>query len=167
LGLKIGLKAGKRANPIRDLTTKEQVLQVYRNFSGVCCDYEYKKGIADNREPDVSEALDYINKKFVFKVPTDTEEILGYIDGCYKPFKCEIKHNLEELYGDNLKRYFVDEVLAHIQRANYIDRSEINKFTNKIPIKNGLFNLLTREIEPFDPEQISLAIVRKSSFKPS
>ena len=45
-------------------------------------------------------------------------------------------------------------VSAHLQRANYVKREEINCYTNSIPIQNGLFNLLTREITPFDPEQI-------------
>jgi len=108
----------------------------------------------NNEELDMAEALKHLNGKYVFKVPTDTEEILGYEEGQYKPYKCAIKHELKEFYGDNLKRNFVDEVLAHIQWKNYIERKKINKFTNKIPIQNGYFNFVTHDVEPFTPEEI-------------
>jgi len=118
--------------------------------------FQPKKKQANNANPDMGKILILLNAEFIFKCPTDTEEILGYEDGQYKPFKHVIKNKLEKLYGDALKRNFVDETLAHIQRANYIERKEINKFINKIPLQNGLFNLLNREVEPFDSEQVSL-----------
>jgi len=119
-----------------------------------CQVFQSKKKRANSTDPDMGEILTLLNDEFVFKCPTDTEEILGYEEGQYKPFKCVIKHKLEKLYGDDLKRAFVDETLAHIQRANYVERKEINKFINKIPLQNGLFNILNREVEPFGSEQV-------------
>jgi phage/plasmid-associated DNA primase len=103
---------------------------------------------------DMKEALEHLTGKFVFKVPTDTEEILGFEDGNYRPYKHMVKQELAGLYKEDLTRSFVEEVLAQIQWTNYIEREEINNFTIQIPIKNGFFNLLTRELEPFDPEQV-------------
>ena len=79
----------------------------------------------------MGKTLDILNEKYSFVCPTDTEEILGFEEGKYKPFKCVVKNVLEDHYGKNLKRNFVDETLAHIQRKNYIERKEINKITKK------------------------------------
>lgn len=101
----------------------------------------------------MKDALELLNKN-IYKCPTDTEKVLVYNDGIYEKAKPLIWKILEEKYGEQLKKQFVEEAYAHLQRANIIDREEINKFTNKIPIKDGLFNLLTRETEPFDPKQV-------------
>ena len=108
---------------------------------------------SQKNEPDMGFALELLNKH-TYKCPTDTEEVLVYNDGLYEPAKPLIWNILESEYGDDLKRHFVDEAYAHLQRANIIKREEINRYTNKIPIKNGLLNFLAREVEPFDPEQI-------------
>jgi len=121
---------------------------------GACELFQPKYKAKTGEDPDMKETLDLLNDKFVFKVPTDTEEILGYEEGKYKPFKCVIKDLLEKQYGDSLKRGFVDETLAHIQRANYIERKEINKFVNKLPIQNGIFHFVTHDVKPFDPEEV-------------
>jgi P4 family phage/plasmid primase-like protien len=139
---------------IKGLTNKKQVLEAYKKFSGVCTDYKQKREAKNKKEPNMTEALEHLNINYIFKVPTDTEEILGYEEGIYKPFKWEIKDLLEKQYGDKLKRSFVDETLAHIQRANYIERKEINKFINKLPIQNGIFHFVTHDIKPFKPEEV-------------
>ena len=112
---------------------------------------KYKKKASEELE--MNETLELLNKH-IFKCPTDSEKLLVYTDGIYEPAKPLIWDLLESQYGANLKRNFVEEAYAHLQRANTIDREKINQYTNKIPIKNGLFNLLTRETEPFDPEQV-------------
>jgi len=111
-------------------------------------------GYTRNSSVLMGQTLNYLNQKFIFCVPTDTEEILGYDEGEYRPFECVLKKELETLFGEELKREFVNETLAHVQRANYVERSEINKFGDKIPIQNGLFNLATHNIEPFPPKEI-------------
>ena len=112
---------------------------------------KYKKTL--NEELEMSEALELLNKH-IYKCPIDTENVLVYNDGIYEKAKPLIWKILESEYEDDLKRHFVDESYAHLQRANTIRREKINQYINKIPIKNGLFNLLTREIEAFDSEQV-------------
>ena len=112
---------------------------------------KYKK--KNNEELDMGEALKLLNK-YRFKCPTDTEKVLVHNDGIYEEAKPLIHNILENEYGNRLKRHFVDEAYAHLQRANYIERQEINQYTNKIPIQNGLFNLNTHELEAFDSEQV-------------
>ena len=102
---------------------------------------------------DMKEALELLNEN-VFKCPTDSETLLVYEEGIYRKAKPLIWNILESEYGNKLKRSFVDEAYAHLQRANTIDRSEVNKQTNILPMQNGLFNLLTGDLTAFDPEQV-------------
>jgi hypothetical protein len=65
-----------------------------------------------------------------------------------------IEQELERLLGIHLTKYHTNEVLGHIIRSSYTDRSEFNKPGEIIPVKNGLLNLRTRELELFTPEKI-------------
>jgi len=107
----------------------------------------------NSEQPDMGEALKLLNK-YRYICPTDTKKVLVYNDGIYENAEPLIHKLLEEKYGEDLKKHFVEEAYAHIQRANYVEREQINKFTNKIPLQNGLFNLQTRELEPFSPDEI-------------
>ena len=136
--------------PISAGKTKTEALELYNQLHGTCFEYKKKTKIKLEKELEMKETLDCLYEKYTFKCPTDTEEILGEKDGQYIAFECVIKHELETLYTEDLKRIFVAEVLAHIQRANYIEREEINKFRNKIPLQNGLFDFETKTLESFD-----------------
>jgi len=113
---------------------------------------EFKQKTQKN-EPDMGFALQRLNN-YVFKCPIDSEELLVYNNGIYEPAKTLVHQLLETEYKECLKRHFVDEAYAHLQRANYIKRTKINQYINKIPLQNGLFNLYTRELEDFDSNQI-------------
>ena len=134
---------------------KKRDLNVVACFpTDVACELfqqKYKK--QNGEEPKMEDSLELLNKH-IFKCPTDTEKVLIYIKGTYINAKPTIWKMLETKYGEQLKRNFVDESYAHLQRANTIDRQKINQFTNTIPIQNGLFNILTREVTPFDSEQV-------------
>ncbi len=112
-----------------------------------------KKEECKEISPDMEEALKFLDA-YRFKCPTDTKEVLVYEDGVYKPAEAFIHTILESNYKEKLKRFFVEEVYAHLQRANYVERAEINMDKSIIPLKNGLFNLETKEIEDFNPDYI-------------
>ena len=117
------------------------------------CDLFQPKFNSKIEELEMCEALKLLNEHS-YKCPSDTKEVLFFRNGVYESAESLIHSILESSYGDVLKRHFVDEAYAHLQRANYVDRSEINQYKNKIPLQNGLFNLNTRELEAFDSEQI-------------
>ena len=133
--------------------SRKEALAIYE-YKGneICTDFRANRKKLD--KPEISEALNQFNNKFVFKVPTDTGEILGYNNGIYIPFKCKIKQFLEEQYEDRINRSFVAEILAHIQRGNFIERKEMNVFNGKIPLENGFFDINTRELTPFNKEHV-------------
>lgn len=101
----------------------------------------------------MSYVLEVLNKhKYI--CPVDTEEVLIYEEPIYKPAKATIHKILELEYGEFLNRSFVEESYAHLQRANYLEREEINKFFNSIPLKNGMFNLAPEILEKHTPENL-------------
>ena len=138
---------------IEGVKSKGEAKTKYEEFAGICGDYTLKTVSVDDKEPEMKDALDLLNEQ-IFKCPSDSEELLVYEDGIYKSAKPFIWKTLEDTYGDKLKRCFVEEATAHLQRANIIDREEVNKQSNILPMKNGLFNLLTGELKPFDSEQV-------------
>ena len=121
--------------------------------SDPACELFQPKYRSKSEELEMSSALEQLNE-YVYRCPTDTKELLVYRDGVYEPAEPFVHFVLEKSYGDVLNRHFVDEAYAHLQRANYIERSEVNRFVNKIPLQNGLLNLNTREVEPFDSDQV-------------
>lgn len=105
-------------------------------------------------EIEMEKAIQDINNKFKIKCPVDTRELLLYNNGCYIDGSWRIEETLEEVFGDEMKSHFVEEVLKHLERQNFIEREEINKISHKIPVKNGLLNLNKLKLEKFDSKQI-------------
>ncbi len=54
------------------------------------------------------------------------------------------------------KRYFIEEVVAFIRDTNYISRDKFDHDIHRIPVKNGVLNLNTLTLEPFDPQLYAL-----------
>jgi len=91
---------------------------------------------------------------FTFKTPTDLEDIYYYDDGVYRTAEHMIKGLVETWLGEQGTTYIINEVLGHIRRKSYCDRSEFNKYQGLIPVQNGLLDLKTLKLQPFDKEQV-------------
>ena len=50
------------------------------------------------------------------------------------------------MLGSKASNYIINEVLGHIKRSSYVERSEFNKYDNVIPVLNGLLNLKTLKL---------------------
>lgn len=57
-----------------------------------------------------------------------------------------------KLLGEKFKNVHVLEVLKHIRYTNYISPMILGNNSEKIVVKNGVLNLYTNELTPFDPE---------------
>lgn len=90
-----------------------------------------------------------------YVTPRDTETILRYVDGIYRPDGATyIKEAVESAVdGNNITTRATSEVLGHIQRRTYIDRDEFDKDPNEIVVKNGVLNTKTFEFTPHDPSK--------------
>lgn len=97
-----------------------------------------------------AEMLAILHDKYQFITTEDTKTIYYYKDGVYEEAERLIEAEIEQHLGIANSRYFCNEIIGHLQRENYIDRDTINTDKTRIPLKNGLFNLDTFELEPFD-----------------
>jgi P4 family phage/plasmid primase-like protien len=98
--------------------------------------------------------IEIFKQKYIFKTPTDTEELHYYDDGIYKPAEHKIKKELETELGAKISTHHANEIIEHLKWHSYINREEFNKYNGLIPLQNGLFNLETLTLNPFDSTQI-------------
>jgi len=87
----------------------------------------------------------------------DTEEILVYRSGKYvSGGEGEIKRQLEQMVGNDLRNNTVEEVLGHIRRRTFKRREEFDADPFVLNLKNGLLDLRTYELRAHSPEYLSL-----------
>jgi P4 family phage/plasmid primase-like protien len=106
------------------------------------------------KERHLEEVLERLRSEFIFKTPTDLRDLFYYEDGIYKPAQCKIEGLLEKELGARASAHFVCEVLEHLKHGSYVERCEFNKFTGSVPVLNGLLDLTSLELKPFDPNMI-------------
>jgi putative DNA primase/helicase len=98
---------------------------------------------------DKEKAIDYLMFLYYFLTTKDDEELLVYKDGVYVlEGEVVIKETLEEVLQSILSTYDLKEIINHIKRRTYIDRSEFNKDKEWLNLKNGLLNWKTKEFKP-------------------
>jgi|GEM_PF-681314 len=94
-----------------------------------------------------------IMSQIQFVTLVDTEEVWYYSDGIFRPGgEAIIKALCQEYLGEEANTHRVNEVIGHIQRSTYIERSEFDKNINLIAVENGVLNLETRELLPHSPD---------------
>ena len=109
------------------------------------------KEVKDQR---LEEVLDRLRSEYTFKTPMDLRDLYYYCDGIYKPAECLVEGLLERELGASASSHFVDEVLEHLKRGSYVERSLFNRYEGSVPVLNGLLSLTTLELKPFDPNCI-------------
>jgi len=98
---------------------------------------------------------DEIMSEVRFATLTDTEEVWYYDtkSGIWRPNgEIVIKTLCEKYLGEEANRYRVNEVVAHIQRSTYVDRSIFDRNIELIAVENGVLNLITGELLPFSSD---------------
>jgi P4 family phage/plasmid primase-like protien len=98
--------------------------------------------------------VDRLQSEFTFKTPSDIEKIYFFNEGVYEEAEITIKELVEKWLGTKISSGFIEEVLGHIRRSSYVKRSEFNKASAIIPVKNGLLDLDTDTLSPFDKDKI-------------
>ncbi|MEM1671414.1 MAG: phage/plasmid primase, P4 family [Archaeoglobaceae archaeon] len=98
---------------------------------------------------------DRILQEMKFITLIDTEEIWYYdeTEGMWKPNgEIIIKELCERYLGEETNTHRVNEVIGHIQRLTYVDRSIFDRNIELIALENGVLNLRTGELLPFNPD---------------
>ena len=99
------------------------------------------------------EATEYI---YVTRDDLKTEFWI-YKDGVYIPHgKTYIREVCRKVLGDAFTAHLANEVINKIEVDNFIDAKEFfnSEPVEEIPIKNGILNVMTKEIKPFTPKKI-------------
>lgn len=76
--------------------------------------------------------------------------------GLYEPAEILIEQLVQNELGEDCKIHMVTEVKGSIQRQTYISREQIGHNLNKIPIENGVYDLETETVEPYNQDMVFL-----------
>lgn len=99
------------------------------------------------------EYADCLQQNYKFKTYSDTKEILVYKDGIYqKNGDTVIAEETQRLASKWCSKRLVSEVEGVIQRRTFTDRRLFNNDFSKIVVENGILDLDTLTLSPFDPE---------------
>ena len=101
------------------------------------------------KEHELEEVLEWLRSEFIFKTPTDLRDLFYYEEGIYKPAECKIEGLLEKELGAKASAHFVSEVLEHLRRGSYVERTEFNRYSGVVPVLNGLLCLASLELKAF------------------
>ena len=154
---------GGRPNPCSARTNPETghistpLFQIFGSTVEECTNCLRKtkvSGAKEGKQQELEEVLEWLRSEFIFKTPTDLRDLFLYEDGIYKPAECKIEGLLEKELGAKASAHFVSEVLEHLRRGSYVERSEFNRFNGNVPVLNGLLCLASLELKPFDSNVI-------------
>lgn len=127
----------------------ERELRIIFN-SNLKYDFDLQKKVEDDTK--LSEYAELIMKDYKFKTLDDTHEILYYDNGAYvSNGETLIAEECEKLIPD-CSKYKTNEVTAIIQRRTFTNRKLFNNDFSRLVFDNGLLNLDTFELSPFDPD---------------
>lgn len=121
---------------------------------------KYLNLIKDKKWNDASELLrDYILEKLrIYTIKDDQKvEMWVYKEGIYVPQgKSEIKEILRNLLGKWYSQWIFGKVIEKIEPDTYIEPENFFKinYKNEIPVLNGILNVETLELKPYNPNKI-------------
>lgn len=99
-----------------------------------------------------------VKNNYIYTTKDDQKsEMWIYKDGIYVPQgKSEVKQLLREVLEEWYSMFIYNQVLVKLEADTYIEADEFfnQNHIQEVPVKNGLLNLLSRELKPFSPEKI-------------
>ena len=116
--------------------------------------------LAAHHTRDATELLcDYLKKQEnIYTTRDDIKaEVWIYREGNYVPNgKTYIKEFCREILGEAYTPHITNEVINKVETDTYIDAKEFfnSESVDEIPVENGVLNILTRELSPFNPKKI-------------
>ena len=99
-----------------------------------------------------AELADQIMTKVSFVTPMETDTPYFYKNGVYVPLaEAWIKSTIEEITEGEANKSLIMEVIEAIKRRTYCSLEEIDNDPEMLSVKNGILNVLTRELKPHTP----------------
>jgi putative DNA primase/helicase len=137
----------------------QAVLEAAQLYDGDAEPWGYILPDKDGKKTLDSEALiNDLLAEFHFATMRDNQEILIYLDGYYQSQgKQFIKAQCQRRVGVStlLTEHRINEIIGHVIRSTYVDRSDfnVNKFT--LNLANGLLDTRTRQLLQHTPDHLS------------
>ena len=102
-----------------------------------------------------------MNNNHIYTTKIDkTQEILFYKDGIYCPNgESHIKEQIRKIMEEDYSEWLANQVMAKIRTDTMVNPEELFQETNfnQIPVENGILDLDTFELLPFNPSKIFLS----------
>jgi len=99
-----------------------------------------------------------VEKEHIFTTRHDERpEMWIYREGIYIPEgKTYINEVCKDVLGGFLTPQRCNNIIFKVECNTYIDQDEFfeNKYIDLVPVENGLLNILTRELQQFDPKKV-------------
>jgi len=102
------------------------------------------------------ERIEKLNHIYTTRNDNNTE-VWIYNNGVYVPHgKSFIKEYCRRILGQAFNTHICNEVINKIEADTFIDGDDFFKidYKNEVPIENGILNILTRDLNPFNPKKI-------------
>lgn len=121
---------------------------------------QYLDLIKDKKWNDASEILAnwILQNNCIYTTKDDQKsEVWIYKEGIYIPHgKSEIKEQLRNLLGKWYSTFTFNNVMAKIEPDTFITSNEFfnQNYVDEIPVQNGILNVITRELKPYDKTKI-------------
>ena len=107
-----------------------------------------------------------IMNEYFFVTMRDNEDVYYYNgEGLYVLGGESLINELCELMCPQIKTHELNEVVGHIKRRTYVDRSKFDSNIDVLNLRNGLLNIQSKELQPHTPEYLSI-VQMPTEYKP-
>ena len=97
-------------------------------------------------------------KNYIYTIKDDAKsEVWIYQEGIYKPNgKSHIAEECRRILEENFTAQLMNEILIKIESDTYIEPEKFfkNNYIEEIPVQNGILNVKTKKLSPFNPKKI-------------
>ena len=116
--------------------------------------------LAQKKRREATEKIvEYVeNHKYIYTTMEDLKsEMWIYNNGIYNPNgKSSIDEICRKILGEHYTVHLTNEVTSKISADTYISSDEFfkNNYIEEVPVTNGILNIKTKKLFPFDPKKI-------------
>lgn len=109
----------------------------------------------DRKHLKVKTISDYIMSCHRFITFVDTKAVYEYKGGVYvEGGETTIIKQVQDLLGNATRTKHEKEIIHYVQYATLVNRADMNKCITHINLLNGIYNLITDELEPHTPDKV-------------
>ena len=121
---------------------------------------EVKGFLLEKKRDDATECIvKFIeDNNYIYTTKDDIKsEMWIYKDGVYKPEgKSEVKELIRKILEKNYNSNISNRVIEKIEADTYIEHDKFfqTNYLEEVPVENGILNIFTKELSPFNPKKI-------------